>query len=189
MKTASPVRRRTPRWFVLWMGLLTACIAVCCAALFWQLAAQGTFPTLVVLWVVLGVLGGIATLFGLLGMLRYRAYFYSLASPVLIAVLAGLTWYGIPQSTGWKLSRGILEDQAADCVNPGQRARLGLYTITFITPRDGGCLFYTQAGESNSEGFAYFRDPATPPHLGPPAIDGIEYAAFDRQWYRFVDDH
>jgi hypothetical protein len=171
------------------MGLLTALVALCCAALFWQLAAEGTFPTLVVLWVVLGVLGGVAVLFGLLGLLRYRALFHSLASPVLIGVLVALTLYDVPEDTGWRLSRGILEDQAVGCAHPGHRSRLGVYTITFITPRDGGCLFYTQAGESNSEGFAYFRDPATPPHLGPPATNGIEYAAFDGQWYRFVDTH
>ncbi|MBF6227316.1 hypothetical protein [Nocardia abscessus] len=182
-------RSRIPRWFVLWMGLLTALVVLCCAALFWQLAAEGTFPTLVVLWVVLGVLGGIAVLFGLLGLLRYRALFHSLASPVLIGVLVALTLYDVPEDTGWRLSRGILEDQAVDCAHSGHRTRLGVYTITFITPRDGGCLFYTQAGDQDSEGFAFFRDPATPPHLGPPATNGVEYSAFDGQWYRFVDTH
>ncbi|MEU7764975.1 hypothetical protein AB0B25_07610 [Nocardia sp. NPDC049190] len=169
------------------MGLLIALVAVCCLALFWQLAAAGTFPTIVVLWLVLGVLSAIAWLFGLLGLLRYRAVFHSLASPALIAVLLASVWFDIPETTGWWLSRAILEDQAADCVNPGHRTRLGVYVITYITSRDGGCLFYTQAGESNTGGFAYFSDAAAPPHLGAPPTHGIEYQTFAGQWYRFTE--
>ncbi|QIS03687.1 hypothetical protein F5X71_16375 [Nocardia brasiliensis] len=125
--------RRTPGWFVVWMGLLTAVIVLCCLALFWQLAA-------------------------------------------------------VPEDTGWKLSRGILQEQAVDCANPGQRTRLGVYTITFVTRRDGGCLFYTQGGESNSKrGFAYFPDGA-PPHLGAPQSPGIGYEPFAGRWYRFTEE-
>ncbi|MGO4614209.1 hypothetical protein AB4305_09120 [Nocardia sp. 2YAB30] len=190
MSTTRPRKQaRIPRWFVLWMGLLAAFVAVSCLALFWQLAAEGTLPTIVVLWFVLGVLGMIALLFGLLGLLRYRAFFHSLISPLLIGILVVLVWFDIPETVGWRLSRAILEDQATDCANPGHRTRLGVYAITYITSRDGGCLFYTQAHESNSAGFAYFRDTATPPHIGPPATNGVRYETFEGHWYRFVEDH
>lgn len=180
--------RRTPGWFVVWMGLLTAVIVLCCLALFWQLAAEGSFPTKVVLWLAIGVLGAIALLFGLFGLVRYRSYFYSLSTPVVLAVFGALVWYNVPEDTGWKLSRGILQEQAVDCANPGQRTRLGVYTITFVTRRDGGCLFYTQGGESNSQrGFAYFPDGA-PPHLGAPQSPGIGYEPFAGRWYRFTEE-
>ncbi|MFE9578036.1 hypothetical protein ACFYO1_16740 [Nocardia sp. NPDC006044] len=186
MKTAGTTRR-TPGWFVLWMGLLTALIVLCCLILFWQLAAEGTFPIQVILWVAIGVLGMVALLFGLLGLFRYHSFFYSLIGLVVIVVFGALVWQNVPETTGWKLSRNILQNQAADCVNPGHRTRLGLYTITYITRRDGGCLFYTQGGESNSSrGFAYFPD-APPPYIGTPT-SGIGYSTFHGNWYRFTEE-
>ncbi|WP_146250976.1 hypothetical protein [Nocardia tenerifensis] len=185
--SSTATARRTPSWFVLWMGLLTALILLCCLALFWQLAAEGTFPLEVVLWLAIGVLGAVALLFGLVGLLRYRAFFYSLISPVIIGVFVVLVWQNVPETTGWKLSRDILQTQAADCANPGHRTRLGVYTITFITRRDGGCLFYTQGTETNSSrGFAYFPN-AAPPYIGTPT-SGIGYEPFHGNWYRFTEE-
>lgn len=168
------------------MGLLTALLVLCCLVLFWQLAAEGALPIKVILWLAIGVLGVVALLFGLLGVFRYRAFFYSVVAPLVIVVFGALVWYDVPESTGWKLSRDILQDQAVDCVNPGHRTRLGVYTITFITRRDGGCLFYTQGEESNSKGFAYFPD-AEPPYIGTPAA-GIGYEPFHGNWYRFSEE-
>ncbi|QBS45381.1 hypothetical protein DMB37_40195 [Nocardia sp. CS682] len=179
--------RRTPSWFILWMGLLTALIVLCCLALFWQLAADGTFPVQVVLWSAIGVLGAVALLFALIGLFRYRSFFYSLIAPLVIGIFVALVWYDVPETTGWKLSRNILQNQATDCANPGHRTRLGVYTITYITRRDGGCLFYTQGEESNSaKGFAYFPDTA-PPYLGTPT-SGIGYETFQGNWYRFTEE-
>ncbi|MFG1798491.1 hypothetical protein [Nocardia sp. NPDC049149] len=166
------------------MSLLTALLLLCGLALFWQLAAEGTFPTKVVLWLAIGVLGTIAFLFGLFGLFRYRAIFYGLTTPVLLIAFGALVWFDVPEETGWQLSRGILENQATDCANPGQRTRLGVYTITFVTRRDGGCHFYTQAEDSHTTGFAYFPDAAPPSATTPPTT----YERFQPHWYRFTEE-
>ncbi|WP_433723532.1 hypothetical protein ACQP0C_24695 [Nocardia sp. CA-129566] len=176
---------RIPLWFELWMGVITVVIALLCAALCWELAAQGSFPTKVLLWVGLSVVGAVAVCFGILGLIRYHAILISLAAPILIATLAALVWYGVPESAGWRLSRPILEDQATACANPGHRTRLGVYTVTYITRRDGGCLFYLDGAATNSEGLAYFPDSA--PTIAPAAPGAIGYEPFHGPWYRFVE--
>ncbi|MET8873530.1 hypothetical protein [Nocardia sp. NPDC004604] len=177
---------RIPLWFELWMGVITTVIALLCVALCWEIAAQGSFPTKVLLWVGLSVVGGVAVCFGILGLIRYHAILVSLAAPILIATLAALVWYEVPESAGWRLSRPILEDQAAACANPGHRTRLGIYAVTYITRRDGGCLFYIAGGSTNSEGLAYFPD--TAPSIGPPGPGAIGYEPFHGPWYRFVEN-
>lgn len=180
-------RRRAPRWFVFWMRLLALLVAVVGAVLFWQLGAEGAFPTIVVLWVVLGVVAGVAVLFGLFGIARYRAYLSALIVPVLLAVLGGLVWDNVPERVAWQLSHGILEDQAQACVNPGRSTRLGVYVISYVARRDGGCLFYTQTTDGDSVGFGYF--PAgPPPRIGDPPPHGIGYQPFRGPWYRFADE-
>ncbi|MFI9508452.1 hypothetical protein [Nocardia sp. NPDC052566] len=180
------VRARIPRWFVLWMRLIALVVLVVGLVLLWQVGAEGSFPTVVLLWVGLAVVVLVAVLFGLFGILRYRAYVSALVVPLLVGILAALVWFDIPRTVGWQLSRGILEDQAVACDNPGRHTRLGVYTITFIDRRDGGCLFYTQAGEDDSVGFGYFPD-APPPRLGPAPSQGIGYEPFHGRWYRFTD--
>jgi hypothetical protein len=188
MSSAGPVRTRSgaPRWFVIWMGFITCVIAVLCAALCWELAALGDVFTKVLLWVGLSVVSVVALVFGMIGLIRYHTIQNSLAAPLMVTALAALVWFEMPQDAGWQVSRGILEDQSINCVNPGHHTLLGVYSITFITPRDGGCLFYAEGTSENSEGFAYFpADP--PPSIGPPSGRGIEYQPFHGRWYRFVD--
>ncbi|MEV5833031.1 hypothetical protein [Nocardia sp. NPDC052112] len=184
MSSGSP--RVTPLWFELWMGAITTVIALLCAALCWELAAQGSFPSKVLLWVGLSVVGLVAVVFAIVGLIRYHAVLVSLTAPLLIAALAALVWYEVPETTGWRLSRPILEDQAAACTNPGQRTRLGVYTVTYITRRNGACLFYVTGGATNSEGFAYFPDSA--PSIGPAGPGGTEYRPFHGPWYRFTEN-
>ncbi|MFE9324810.1 hypothetical protein ACIHDR_18220 [Nocardia sp. NPDC052278] len=178
--------RPTPLWFELWMGAITTVIALLCAALCWELAAQGSFAAKVLLWVGLSVVGLVAIVFAILGLIRYHAVLVSLTAPLLIAALAALVWYEVPETAGWRLSRPILEDQATACANPGHRTRLGVYTVTYITRRDGACLFYVSGGATNSEGFAYFPDSA--PSTGPAGPGGIGYEPFHGPWYRFVEN-
>ncbi|WP_433715503.1 hypothetical protein ACQP2U_16690 [Nocardia sp. CA-084685] len=182
----SSATRPTPLWFELWMGAITTAIALLCAALCWELAAQGSFPAKVLLWVGLSVLGLVAIVFAIFGLIRYHAVLVSLTAPLLIAALAALVWYEVPETTGWRLSRPILEDQAAACANPGHRTRLGVYTVTYITRRDGACLFYVSGGATDSEGFAYFPDSA--PSTGPAGQGGIGYEPFHGPWYRFTEN-
>ncbi|MET7772211.1 hypothetical protein [Nocardia sp. NPDC005366] len=169
------------------MFIVIGVVAVLCLALVWVIATRGTQTTKVVLWGALAVAGVFAALFGLIGLIRYHAVQLSLTAPLLIGVLAALVWYEIPERGAWKLSRGILEDQAVECVNPGHRTRLGVYSIRYIDRRDGGCLFYFEGDEKNSEGFGYFPD-TPPPYIGPPAERGIGYEPYHIPWYRFVDN-
>ncbi|MEV0299160.1 hypothetical protein [Nocardia sp. NPDC050710] len=187
MSVGGRERARAPLWFVCWMVLVIGVVAVLCLALCWVIASQGTQTTKVVLWIGLVAAGSVAALFGLLGLVRYRAVQLCLAAPVLIGTLAALVWFEIPERTGWEMSRGILEDQAVTCTDPGHRTRLGVYAIRYIARRDGGCLFYIEGSETNSEGFGYFPD-TPPPYLGPPAERGIGYRIFHTRWYRFVDN-
>jgi hypothetical protein len=135
-------------------------IVVQCAALCWELAALGDVFTKVLLWVGLSVVSVVALVFGMIGLIRYRTIRISLAAPLMVTALVALVWFEIPQDEGWQVSRGILEDRSINCVNPGHHTRLGVYSITFITPRYGG-LFYAEGTSENSEGFAHF--PADPP--------------------------
>jgi hypothetical protein len=189
MSSAGTARTRSgaPRWFVLWMGFLTCLVALLCVALCWELASLGDQFTKVLLWVGLSMVSVVALFFGLVGLVRYHTIQVSLAVPLLIIALAALVWFEVPQDAGWQVSRGILEDQSIDCANPGRHARLGVYTVTAITARDGGCLFYVQGTSENSEGFAYFPPESAPPSPGAPAERGVEYWQYDGRWYRFVD--
>ncbi|MEV6428122.1 hypothetical protein [Nocardia sp. NPDC051463] len=180
-------RSDAPRWFVLWISFLTGVVAVVGAALCWELAAFGDYFTKVLLWVGLSVVSVIALLFGLVGLVRYHAIQLSLAVPLSITALAALVWFEVPQEVGWQVSRGILEDQSIDCTDPGRHTRLGVYTVTAVTPRDGGCLFYVQGASTDLAGFAYFAPENAPPNLRSPAERGVGYRPYDGRWYRFVD--
>ena len=179
MSVDERTRRRTPIWFAWWMIVVIGVTAILCLVQFWVIASRGTETAEVVLWALLGVAGVLALLFGLIGLFRYRAFRLSLAAPLLLGLLGAAVYYDIPERAAWKLSRGILEEQAADCVNPGQRTRLGVYSIRYIDRKDGGCLFYFEGEEKNAEGFGYFPD-TPPPALG--------YEAYHIPWYRFVDN-
>ncbi|GAB2655526.1 hypothetical protein GCM10027088_37090 [Nocardia goodfellowii] len=180
-------RIRTPRWFVGTMGLLTLVVAALCLALCWVLAAQGTFVAKALLWAALVGFGLVSAALGLIGLIRYHAIQLCLAAPLFIGALAALVWYEIPERAGWEITRGILEDQAVDCVNPGERTRLGVYLVRFVERRDGGCLFYIDGGDLDRSGFAYFPD-NPPPVLGRPPGPGIGYEDFDGDWYRFTEN-
>ncbi|MBH0776288.1 hypothetical protein [Nocardia bovistercoris] len=180
-------RARTPFWFVWWMTLLIGLTVLLCLGLGWVLVSQGSDTTRAVLLACLGVVGVLAALFGLLGLFRYRAVRLTLTAPLLIGALAVLVWYDVPERAGWAVSRGILEDQSVDCVNPGHRTRLGVYSIRYVDRKDGGCLFYFEGDEKNSEGLGYFPD-TPPPYIGAPADRGVAYEPYHIPWYRFVDN-
>ncbi|WP_109524292.1 MULTISPECIES: hypothetical protein [Nocardia] len=187
MSVGERTRVRVPFWFVWWMVLVIGVVLVLCLVSVWVIATEGTQTSKVVLSALLAVAAGIAALSALVGLFRYRAIVLSLTAPLLIGLLAAAVWYEIPQKGAWQLSHGILEDQAVDCVNPGERTRLGVYSIRYIDRRDGGCLFYFEGDEKNSEGFGYFPD-SPPPYIGPPAERGIGYEPYRIPWYRFVDN-
>ncbi|MEV0248221.1 hypothetical protein AB0H76_16620 [Nocardia sp. NPDC050712] len=180
-------RVRPPRWFVFTQGTLTVIVAVLCLALCWSLASQGGFVAKALLWAALVGFGLTASVLGLIGLVRYHAIQLCLAAPLFIGALAALVWYAIPERAGWEVSRGILQDQAVECVGPGERTRLGVYLIRFVERRDGGCLFYTDGADLDRSGFAYFPD-NPPPVLGRPQGPGIGYETFDGDWYRFTEN-
>ncbi|WP_228001166.1 hypothetical protein [Nocardia australiensis] len=161
------------------MGLLIALVLVCCLALFWQVAADGPLFIRLILWVGLGLFGALATPFGLLGLMRYRAYLLSATAPTLIAAMCALVLLDIPETVGWQLSRAVLEGQSTDCADPGHHTRLGIYTVTAVTRRDGGCLFYTEGAGVNSHGFAYYPNAV-------PTSPGISFKPVEGAWYRFT---
>ncbi|MFC9894981.1 hypothetical protein ACFVMC_14950 [Nocardia sp. NPDC127579] len=170
-------RGGAPRWFVFTMGGLILIVAGLCLTLCWALASQGAFVVKALLWAALVGAGLVAAAVGSIGLVRYHAIQLCSAAPLFIAVLGALVWFGVPERVGWEITRGILAEQAVDCVNPGEGTRLGVYRIDSVQRRDGGCLFFI-AGNRDRSGFAYFPD--SPPVAG--------YEPFDGRWYRFSEN-
>lgn len=173
-------RRGAPRWWVVW-ALGTAAVAgFCCLGLLFQNVVQGDGDRTIALLLIL-LLSGLSWLIcGLVGLIRYDNGRLSLAAPLLVLCTVALVLTGLPENLGWRLSKGSLEQAAADCVESGTDARYGVYTIVGVERYRGGCLFERQ-GLLAGFGYAYM------PHGVPESQGEYEYKfrPHEGDWYSY----
>ncbi|MFI1464840.1 hypothetical protein [Nocardia carnea] len=177
--------RPASRWWRISIVVITLSVSVCCVVILWLLMSDAAFPALVLAGWVLVLLGALWLVIGLFGVVRYRRYRLLLFAPGAVVLTCALVWAGVPGNLGWRISGDSLERLAAGC-DASAHGRYGVYTITSVVKRDGGCLLYTDGGLIDLVGFAYF--PHGAPGQGPPRHDGdIGYTLLEGSWYRFVE--
>lgn len=182
-RQGEPARTASPWWRVS-IAVITLLVSVCCVATLWLLMSDAAFPYLVLTGWALVLLGALWLVIGLFGAVRYRRCWRLLLAPGAVALTCALAWTGLPDNLGWRVSTGSLERLATNC-EASAHGRYGVYTITRVVKRDGGCLLYTDGGLIDSVGFAYF--PHGAPRQGPPRHDGdIGYTPLEGSWYRFI---
>lgn len=176
--------RTSSRWWRVCTALITLSVGACCVAVLWLLMSDAAFPVLVLAGWALVMLGVLWSAIGLFGAIRYHHYRWLLLAPGAVVLTCALAWADIPRNIGWRVSSGSLEQLAAAC-DTSARGRYGVYTVTSVVNRDGGCLLYTAGGFIDPVGFAYF--PHGVPRQGTPRYDGdVGYIPIEGSWYRFV---
>ncbi|WP_067716872.1 hypothetical protein [Nocardia yamanashiensis] len=154
--------------------------AILCLTLLWlEMSGESTGSTLLTRFLLgLTALAWFGT--AAAGLLRYRAWALSLLAPLVVVATFVVARSGAPAELGWTLSKSALEQAAITCA-PTTGTRIGVFHVSTIANREGGCLLYTTGGFMTYSGFAYFPDAA-------PAPGGdLYYEPFEGPWYHFEE--
>lgn len=152
---------------------------ILCLTLLWVEMSGESAGSILLTRCMLGLAGLAWLVTAAIGVFRYGTWALSLLAPLVVALTAAAAWSGAPARLGWQVSEAALERAAIACT-PTTGTRIGVYRVSTITNREGGCLIYTNGGFMTSAGFAYFPDGA------PPEADGdITYEPFQGPWFRF----
>ncbi|MEV6276117.1 hypothetical protein [Nocardia sp. NPDC051832] len=183
------LRRATPTWWYVWMGISTAGVALSLAAMMWNQAGEGDPADWVVRAMFLVAAGVLWFVFGIVGLVSYRAFVATLITPIMVVGWALITWSGVHEKVAWRISKGALERAAATCQEkgPGSKQRIGIYTITHVNKTKDGCEFTTEAGFLDRVGFAYY--PGSAPQNTSTRGEyssSTSYTHHYGPWYRFT---
>ncbi|MFJ1457368.1 hypothetical protein [Nocardia sp. N2S4-5] len=154
-----------------------------CLALLWVSMSRESFGFAYSSYILLQLVGLVWLAISVIGLWRYRIWRRSLIAPAVAVLAYSMLWTGMPEKLGWTLSKDALEHAAVTCA-PSNGTRLGVYHVSSIAKRDGGCWLYTEDSfMGSSVGFAYFPDSAPRP-----TSHKTSYRHFDGPWYTFDHD-
>lgn len=188
MTTNARERGATPRWWRIVVGVvLPILVTIACAALLLAaLQPIASFVLVIIAGYALVGLGAVWTALAGVRLWRFRPDRRIWIAPTIVVVTVTLAVLGVPGRIGWQLSKGDLARYAEDCPATYGDMRLGVYEVYMVTPRPGGCHFYTEGGLFDAVGVAHL--PGGTDDIGDPVQEGdIGYRHLDGDWYRFTE--